>query len=83
MFNDAKEGGELWGWSPASALASPAVLNSFLQSQVPVELVGKAKGVVSRDVLAGKIVGEVQYIVTCCFSAVVEGTSGSSRWVVF
>ncbi|CAM9096751.1 unnamed protein product [Pylaiella littoralis] len=56
VFDDAKEGGELWGWSPASALASPAVLNSFLQSQMPAELVGRAKGVVSRDVLAGKIV---------------------------
>lgn len=52
------EGGDEWGWSPASSLASPAVLNDFLRAQVPVELVGRNKEVVSRDVLAGKIVGE-------------------------
>eukprot|EP00903_Cladosiphon_okamuranus_P014365 g13337.t1 len=45
-----------WGWSPASALASPAVLNAFLSSQMPGKLVGKGKASLSRDVLAGKIV---------------------------
>ena len=60
---EAGGGGEGSGsggaWSPASALASPAVLNAFLRSQVPGELVGKGKEVVSRTVLAGKIVGEM------------------------
>lgn len=54
-----EERGDEWGWSPASALASPAVLNSFLRSQVPTELVGRGKAAVSRDVLAGKVVGEM------------------------
>ncbi len=54
----AEEQGHEWGWSPASVLASPAVLNSFLRSHVPTELVGRGKAAVSRDVLAGKIVGE-------------------------
>ena len=47
-----------WGWSPASTPASPAVLNSFLSSSVPQQLVRRGKEVVSRDVLAGKVVGE-------------------------
>ncbi|CAM9580751.1 unnamed protein product [Ectocarpus sp. 4 AP-2014] len=51
-----QEGGGEWGWSPSSDLASPAVLNSFLRSQAPAELVGRGKAVVSRDILAGKIV---------------------------
>lgn len=34
-------------------------MNAFLRSQVPGELVGKGKEVVSRTVLAGKIVGEM------------------------
>lgn len=55
---EGQGGGGGWGWSPASALASPAVLNAFLRSQVPAELVGKAKASVSRDVLAGKVVGK-------------------------
>lgn len=56
------EGGK-WGWSPASAPASPAVLNAFIRSQVPRQLVAGAgggggnKGIVDRTVLAGKIVG--------------------------
>lgn len=53
-----QEGGGEWGWSPSSDLTSPAVLNSFLRSQAPAELVGRGKAVVSRDVLAGKIVGK-------------------------
>lgn len=48
--------------SPASTPASPAVLNSFLQSQVPQQLVGRGKEVVSRNVLAGKIVGGTHVI---------------------
>ncbi|CAM9177981.1 unnamed protein product [Ectocarpus sp. 8 AP-2014] len=51
-----QEAGGGWGWSPSSDLASPAVLNAFLRSQAPAELVGRGKAVVSRDVLAGKIV---------------------------
>lgn len=54
---------EEWGWSPASAPASPAVLNAFLSSQVPRELVaggggggGSEKGVVARTALAGKVI---------------------------
>lgn len=43
--------------SPASSPASPAVLNAFLRSQVPQQLVGRGKEVVSRNILAGKIVG--------------------------
>lgn len=61
-----EEGGGEWGWSPASALASPAVLNAFLSSQVPAELVGRAKASVSRDVLAGKIVGKKGSVYFVC-----------------
>lgn len=50
--------GDAWGWSPATPLISSAVLNAFLKSQAPEELVGRGNGVVSRNVLAGKVVGE-------------------------
>lgn len=52
------EGGE-WAWSPASAPASPAVLNSFLRSRLPEELVGAGgqNKAFPRSALAGKIVG--------------------------
>lgn len=55
---DEERGGDEWGWSPASALASPAVLNAFLASQIPEELVVRGKKTVNRTVLAGKIVGK-------------------------
>lgn len=49
-----------WGWSPSSPVASPAILNAFLKSQLPEQLVsgGGGSSVVPRNSLAGKIVGE-------------------------
>lgn len=82
---EGEEQRDAWGWSPASAPASPAVLNSFLQSQAPAELVGKGKAVVSRDVLAGKVVGEPLRRVNACCLVVVAGRECSvlgGKWLV-